>query len=88
MLNPANATQTASNLVPFDGWLSELGKTRCTGWRWRDTGIVVTVNIHGRHYITREEIARFEARAMAGDFAKTADTTKATQQRRTRTEAA
>ena len=32
--------------------------------------------------------ARFEARAMAGDFAKTADTTKATQRRRTRTEAA
>ncbi len=84
-----NATQTAaSNLVPFDDWLSQLGKTRCTGWRWRDTGIVVTVNIHGRHYITREEIARFEARAMAGDFAKTADTTKATQHRRTRTEAA
>ena len=78
MSTNAHSTQTtASNLVPFDGWLSELGRTRCTGWRWRETGIVATVNIHGRHYITREEIARFESRAMAGDFAKTADTKKA-----------
>ena len=72
-----NATQTASNLVPFDDWLSQLGKTRCTGWRWREKGIVETVNLFGRWYITRDEIARFEARVIAGEFAKQFDTQKA-----------
>lgn len=62
-------TAPISNLVPFDDWLSQLGKTRCTGWRWRKEGIISTVNMFGLYYITREEIARFEARAMAGDFA-------------------
>ena len=70
-------TPNASALVSFDDYLAELGKTRVTGYRWRKAGLIQTHNIFGRIYVAREEIARFEARAMAGDFAKAADTAKA-----------
>ena len=66
-----NVTQSPpSNLISVDRWLKDLGKTRVTGYRWRRDGLVSTINIYGRHYITRDEIARFEARAMAGEFTK------------------
>ena len=63
-------TQSVSNLVSFDNWLADLGKTRVTGYRWRKAGLVSIVNIHGRSYITREAIAAFERRAISGEFAK------------------
>jgi len=59
-----------TSLRPFDHWLRELGKGRATGWRWRSRGIVETCNILGRIYISDEEIARFERRARAGEFAR------------------
>ena len=61
----------ASNLLSFDHWLKEIGKTPATGWRWRQRGWIKTVNIAGRVYVHREEIATFEARAAAGDFSQT-----------------
>ena len=59
-----------ANLISFDLWLHERGTTRTTGWRYRKAGLIDTVNIFGRVYVAREEIARFEARAMAGEFTK------------------
>ena len=70
-------TPSPSNLISFDSWLRGIEKTRVTGFRYRKAGLIETVNIFGRLYVTREEIARFESRAMAGDFARTADTKKA-----------
>ncbi len=67
-------TQSASNLVSFDDWLNDLGKTRVTGLRWRKLGLVAVVNIFGRLYLTREAIAEFEEKAMRGDFARDAKT--------------
>lgn len=67
-----------SNLVSFDRWLTELGKTRVTGFRWRRDGLIETKDIHGRLYVTREAIARFEARALAGEFSRPAKTPKRT----------
>jgi hypothetical protein len=64
--------ETAGNLVSFDGWLDSLDKTRTTGWRWRKDGLIKTVNIFGKLYISRDEIARFERRALAGEFHKDA----------------
>jgi hypothetical protein len=55
-------------MVSFDAWLNSLNRTRCTGWRWRKNGLISTQNVFGKLYITRDEIERFEARAMAGDF--------------------
>jgi hypothetical protein len=71
--NPHNGAPSGApitSLRPFDHWLKELGKSRATGWRWRVNGLVETCNILGRHYISDEEIARFERRARAGEFAR------------------
>jgi hypothetical protein len=66
---PSNGPAT-SNLVSFDEWLRSISLTRTTGYRYRRKGLVNTVNIFGRLYISREEIGRFEARAMSGEFAR------------------
>lgn len=60
----------ASPIVLFDRFRESLGITAATGWRWRKRGWIVTHNICGRVYTTRAEIARFERRVVAGEFAK------------------
>lgn len=65
-----NESQPASNLIPFDRWLQSIDKTPATGWRWRQRGWIVTVNICGRVYVGRDEIKRFEERAASGEFSK------------------
>jgi hypothetical protein len=67
-INPSS--NNAGNLVSFYGWLESLDKTRTTGWRWRRDGLIKTVNIFGKLYVHREEIAKFESRALAGEFHK------------------
>jgi hypothetical protein len=66
----SNATTETSNLLPFEKWLEDIGKTAATGWRWRKRGWIQTHNICGRVYVTRDEIKRFEARVMAGEFSQ------------------
>ncbi len=61
-----------SNLFPFDDFLRSKGLTRTTGYRYRRDKLIDTANIHGRLYITGDEIKRFEARAVNGEFAKKA----------------
>ena len=63
----ANAT---SELVSLDHYLQALGRTRSTFWRWERQGFVSSVNILGRKFITRQEIARFEAAAVRGELAR------------------
>lgn len=60
--------ETASNLVPWDRWLQSIGRTRSTGYKYRKAGIVEVVNVFGKLYIDRSEIARFETLAKAGGF--------------------
>jgi hypothetical protein len=69
-VNNTASHATAGNLVSYFGWLGTLDKTRTTGWRWRKNGLIQTVNIFGKLYVTRDEIARFEERAMSGEFHK------------------
>jgi hypothetical protein len=64
-----NSADSVGDLVPFDKWLKSIGRARVTGWNWRKTGAVKAINVFGRVYITRAEIARFEARANSGEFA-------------------
>jgi hypothetical protein len=66
--------QSTGGLMSFYGWLASLDKTRSTGWRWRKDGLVKTVNVFGKLYVTREEVARFETRALAGEFYREAKT--------------
>jgi hypothetical protein len=64
-----NSEENLTNLVPFEDWLKSIGKGRVTGWNWRKQGVIKAVNIFGRIYVTRAEIARFEERASSGEFA-------------------
>ena len=58
------------NLFSFDKFLRGLNLTRTTGYRYRSDGVLKTINVYGRLYITREEIEKFERRAIAGEFSK------------------
>ena len=44
------------NLFSFDEFLRGRNLTRTTGYRYRKDGLLRTVNIFGRLYISREEI--------------------------------
>lgn len=68
------APQATGGLTSFYEWLASLDKTRTTGWRWRKHGLVKTVNVFGKLYVTRDEIERFETRALAGEFYREAKT--------------
>jgi len=69
---PKTHGPAAGRLVSFDAWLASIDKTRTTGWRWRKAELIKTVNVFGKLYVTRDEIVRFEQRAMSGEFFKDA----------------
>jgi hypothetical protein len=69
-MNDQSVSIPVSNLVSYEKWLEEIGKTSATGWRWRRRGWLDVVNIAGRLYLDRAAIARFEEAAAAGKFAK------------------
>lgn len=56
--------------MEFIYWLAKVGKSRPTGFRWRRKGMVKTVNIQGKLFVTHKEINRFWQRAERGEFAK------------------
>ncbi len=60
----------AGELLSFDTWLHSIDRTRSTGWRWRSNGTIETINVFGKLYVTRDAIAEFERRALAGDFSR------------------
>jgi predicted site-specific integrase-resolvase len=67
-------TQTSpdgrAGMVALNVWLTRIGVTPVTGWRWRNKGWLKTVNIMGRVYVTDEAVLEFSRRAQAGEFAK------------------
>jgi hypothetical protein len=56
--------------LALDKFIEQSGLSAVTVWRYRRAGWLNTLNISGRHYLTRAEIARFNTRAAAGEFAK------------------
>jgi hypothetical protein len=56
--------------LSLDKFIEASGLSAVTLWRYRRAGWLKTINIAGRVYITRSEIARFNRRAAAGEFAK------------------
>jgi predicted site-specific integrase-resolvase len=58
-----------SELIALEKWLEEIGRTPTTAWRWRRKGFLKVVNICGRLYVSRDEIARFMTHAESGEFA-------------------
>jgi hypothetical protein len=66
-----SAPPPASQIVPYYGWLEEIGKCRGTGHRWRQQfPWLRVINVFGRLYISREMIAEFERRAFSGELAR------------------
>ena len=51
-------------------WLARLGRSETTGYRWRKRGWLETTVIAGKHYLSPQNLANFECRAAAGEFAK------------------
>jgi hypothetical protein len=56
--------------IALDKFLEESGLSAVTVWRYRQAGWLHTLNICGRHYVTRAEIIRFNTRAASGEFSK------------------
>jgi hypothetical protein len=56
--------------IALDKFIEQSGLSAVTVWRYRRAGWLATLNICGRHYLTRAEIARFNTRAAAGEFSK------------------
>lgn len=65
-----HSSNTSGGLVALNTWLTQVGVTPVTAWRWRRNGWLKTVNIQGRVYLSDEALAEFKRRAEAGDFAK------------------
>jgi hypothetical protein len=57
-------------MISLDKFIEQTGLSAVTVWRYRKKGMLTTVNICGWQYILRAEIARFNERATAGEFAK------------------
>jgi hypothetical protein len=56
-------------IVSYAKFLNSIGRSRTTGWRWRQHGWINVVTIAGRPYVRGEEIEKFLARAERGEFA-------------------
>jgi len=73
--NIMNTPQTDIGAIPgimsLEKFNSQIGVTRETMFKWRKEGMLETINIYGRLYVTTEEAARFKQRALSGEFAKT-----------------
>lgn len=66
----AGGPASPAGIRPLSRFCAEIGKTACTVWRWRNAGMLEVLNICGKLYVTDEAIARFKARAAAGEFAR------------------
>ncbi len=54
--------------MEFIYWLTQLGKSRTVGWKWRRRGWVKCYRIERTLFISHEEIQRFWHRAASGEF--------------------
>lgn len=68
--NRPSAAVDSDPPIALDKFIEQSGLSVVTVWRYRRAGWLTTLNICGQHYLTRSEIARFNARAAAGEFAK------------------
>jgi hypothetical protein len=68
-----SAVPPSSNAHPpvsLDKFLSQMGISPVTGWRFRKRGWLWTINLAGRHYVPYEAILEFNHRAARGEFSR------------------
>lgn len=70
ILQPLDMPADTPAIMSLNLFLLQAGISAPTAWRWRKAGLLRTVNIYGRQYLTREGIEEFTRRATAGEFAK------------------
>ena len=58
----------------LDKFMTAAGRSRTTGFRWRQLGYLKSVTICGRPYVTRDAINEFLERAAAGELSGDCDT--------------
>ena len=63
-------SQFDAGLLHLPKFLRQVGVSRSTGWRWIKAGVLKTVNIYGRNYVTRKAVEEFLSRAESGEFAQ------------------
>jgi predicted site-specific integrase-resolvase len=61
-----------THIYSWRKWLRQVGVSPVTGYRWRRRGWITPLNVAGKLYVTAAEVARFERRATAGEFAQSA----------------
>jgi len=61
--------QEAAPPISVTRFLEISGISQVTFWRWENRGLISTVRIAGRKYITAAVMAEFNRRLAAGDFA-------------------
>jgi hypothetical protein len=55
--------------ISMDRFIETSGLSQPTIWRYRRQGMIKTSLIAGRHYLTPAQVAEFNARLSAGEFA-------------------
>lgn len=70
MESSTKQTKSRGGLVALSAWRRDIGVSSTTTWRWTRDGLIHPINIAGRPYVTDEDIAQFQARAVAGEFSK------------------
>ncbi len=65
-------SDTIQNELPItlDKFISTIGISDSTAWRWRRDNILRTENIYGRLYVMPKDLRDFTRRMEAGEFAK------------------
>jgi hypothetical protein len=69
-LTVAQAASETPDLISLNLFAIQSGISAVTLWRWRRAGLIKTVNIYGRQYLSRQEIQSFLKRAEAGEFSR------------------
>lgn len=55
--------------IPLSRFQAAMGRSSSTIYRWRKLGILETVNIRGKLFVSKEALQKFLGRAGAGEFA-------------------
>jgi hypothetical protein len=65
-----NQTTSIPTIIALSKFAKQAGISSTTAWRWRCQGILPTINVNGRVFVTSQAAEEFIAKATAGAFEK------------------